>query len=105
MDQVTKRPEKWGEHGRAAIKWDNSYSKLGLSTLPLLAELEVPGDYKNSRLEVTSAELSEFVRTAPHRSVTLIIAGRSDNQIPLSFFSREGSKENAPALVIEVSQQ
>ncbi len=94
----------WAESGSRAIHWKVSYSEGGLSSLPLLAELTVPeGQAAGSTITITSEELADFVRKSPGSLTTLVLAGRSNNNMPLSFVSNNGSKQNAPALIVEVA--
>ena len=94
----------WAESGPRAIHWKVSYSEGGLGSLPLLAELTIPeGQAAGSTITITSQELAEFVRNSPGSLTTLVLAGRSNNNMPLSFVSNNGSKENAPSLIVEVA--
>ncbi|NNE00557.1 MAG: serine/threonine protein kinase [Pirellulaceae bacterium] len=96
----------WEESGNRSISWKKSYSEAGLGALPLLAEVAIPESHgKEPVVKITSPELSDFVRTAPLRSITLVLSGRSSNNQPLQFVAREGDKETAPALQIEIVGQ
>ena len=93
----------WQEEGGRTIGWRNSYSSNGLSeTRPLLAEIEVPEDQSPKRIEISSEELSAYVREAPLQSVTFILAGRSKGSQPLQFASRESTEADPPSLVVEI---
>ena len=95
----------WGEAGPRAIQWRNSYSKNGLGSLPLLAELDIPGGYRESFITIESPELDEFIRSSPRRTVTFAIAGRSADNAPLVFASRESGSETAPTLFVDVPEE
>ncbi|MGB7343637.1 MAG: protein kinase [Pirellulaceae bacterium] len=102
---ANEEAQVWTESGSKAIHWTVSYSEAGLNSLPLLAELSIPDDQTiDSYISITSSELADFIRNSPDSLTTLILAGRSSDHLPLNFVSREGDKDNAPALVVEVAQ-
>ncbi|WP_372721735.1 protein kinase [Novipirellula sp.] len=100
----TPAAERWQESGRFALTWGNSYSKRGLDSLPVLGEAKLTAkDNRNDRLVSIGGEvLTEFLRSAKSRSVTLILAGgQADNSL-LAFSSRERDPAEAPKLVVEL---
>ncbi len=100
----TPAAERWQESGRFALTWGNSYSKRGLDSLPVLAEAKLTAkENRNDRLVSIGGEvLTEFLRSAKSRSVTLILAGgQADNSL-LAFSSRERDPAEAPKLVVEL---
>ena len=101
----TPESQLWGETGRTSINWNNSYSKADLAGLPLLAELSIPKNHTGPTLTISSDELANLVRTASQKSVTLVIAGKSSGNAPMNFVSREGDKEHAPALIVQVESE
>ncbi|WP_442509699.1 protein kinase domain-containing protein [Novipirellula sp. SH528] len=100
----TPAAERWQESGRFALTWNNSYSKHGLDSLPLLAEavLTEKDNGEDRQITIGGEVLTEFLRSAKSRSVTLILAGgRADNSL-LAFSARERDPAEAPKLVLEL---
>lgn len=95
--------EKWTEEGPMSIKWNNSFSMGGLSSLPVLAEFSggVPGD---GVVTFESDQLAEFIRASNGRSVTFVVAGGQDDKLAVLFVAREKGPEKAPTLVVSVPQ-
>ncbi|WP_144057471.1 DNRLRE domain-containing protein, partial [Novipirellula maiorica] len=100
----TPAAERWQESGRFALTWGNSYSKRGLGSLPVLAETKITAkDNRNDRqVSIGGAELTEFLRSAKSRSVTLILAGGNADNSLLAFSSRERDSAEAPQLFVEL---
>ncbi|QDT08306.1 serine/threonine-protein kinase [Planctomycetes bacterium K23_9] len=102
---ANEEAQVWLESGSRAIHWRVSYSENGLNSLPLLADYTIPENQPaGSAITISTPELADFIRNSPKSLTTLVLAGRSNNNMPLTFVSREGDKENAPALIVEVAQ-
>ncbi len=100
----TPAAERWQESGRFALSWNNSYSKLGLSSLPVLAEkaLSQRSNGNDRQVVIDGKVLTEFIRDSKTGSVTLILAGgRADNGL-LPFTSRERGSDEAPKLLLDL---
>ncbi len=99
-----KYPDNWREVGPGSMHWGNSISELGLESVPFLAEFIVTANNTSPRLRISDPRLTEFVRDVEEDFVTLILAGGSPDNKALHFVSREGARDQAPALDFDILQ-
>lgn len=93
--------EKWTEEGPMSIKWNNSFSMNGLSSLPVLAEFSGRAS-GNGIVTFQSDQLAEFIRKSKGRSVTFVVAGGQGGKLAVLFVAREKEPEKAPTLIVNI---
>ncbi|TWU15800.1 serine/threonine-protein kinase [Allorhodopirellula heiligendammensis] len=101
-----KGADKWVEDDeRKAILWENSISREGLASLPLLAQWssEDP-DYANPNvIFFSSPELAAFIRKASGNTVSFVVSGGNPEGTAVRFVSKEGDATKAPTLMLSIS--
>ncbi|TWT56131.1 serine/threonine-protein kinase [Allorhodopirellula solitaria] len=101
-----KGADRWREEdGNRAILWENSISREGLDSLPLLAQWSSEGpEYANAQVVFfSSPELAEFIRKATGNSVSFVISGGNLEGTAVRFISKEADAAKAPTLLLSVA--
>jgi|GEM_PF-1177465 len=95
--------DDWAESGLKSLNWSNSLSREPLTKIPLLAEITITGNDSATELRIRDERMTEFVGTIQEDFLTFVLAGGSLENKPMYFISREGDRERAPTLHIEVA--
>lgn len=93
------------EDGRKAILWNNSISREGLDSLPLLAQWssEDPSNTNTNVVFFSSPELAQHIRKASGDTVSFVVAGGNPEGTAVRFISKEGNAAKAPTLLLSVA--
>lgn len=95
--------DDWAESGLKSLNWSNSLSREPLTKIPLLAEITIAGNDSATEIRIRDERMTEFVRSIQEDFLTFVLAGGSPENKPLYFISREGDRQRAPTLHIEVA--
>ncbi len=83
------------------VEWNNSFSKMGIDSLPLLCEItlnskNVYQDGDLTEIRLSTPELAKFIQNAPSDTITLVVSGAGD--VRMEFNS--GESPRPPKLVV-----
>lgn len=101
-----KGADAWVEDDeRKAILWNNSISREGLGSLPLLAQWSSDDPAYTSAQVVffSSPELAAFIRKASGNTVSFVVSGGNPEGTAVRFISKEGDAAKAPTLMLSVA--
>ncbi len=93
------------EDGRKAILWENSISREGLDSLPLLAKWSSDDPaYSNPKvIFFSSPELAAYIQKASGNTISFVVSGGNPEGTAVRFVSKEGDAAKAPTLMLSVT--